>query len=89
MENETYARFGIGGNTIAQGGPITPLPDRPQHGLVLIRAGAIEDEGAVHMPIGANDEADAHRLVIVFRRQQRVGSKQRFWRTNISAFWQC
>ena len=72
MDTESYQRFGIGWDAIAERGTITPITNRVQHDLIFVRAAAIQDESAVHVSVGPNNEADAHAQIVVFRSQQWI-----------------
>lgn len=84
VDAESYQRFGIHGNAVAERGTITPEADRAQYKLVFAGTAAVEDEGAVHASVGANDEADAHAQIAGLNVQQRVRGEQGFGRTDAS-----
>ncbi len=87
-DTESYARFRVGGNAVAERGTIAPIADSAQHHLVFVGAAALQDKGAVHMSVRPNNKADAHVDFIIFNLQERVGSKQGFRWTNVSTSWQ-
>ncbi len=61
---ESYTRFGVGGNTVAECGTISPRPNGTQNSLVFRGAAAIQDKGAMHVTVRSNNEADADVQII-------------------------
>ena len=59
-DTESYKRFGIGGNAVAECGTIAPEANCAQHNLVLVGAAAVQDEGAMHVSVGSDNEADTY-----------------------------
>jgi hypothetical protein len=55
-----------------------------QHNLVFVRPATIQDEGAVHMSVGAHDEADPNMQLILLSFNQWVGREQCFRRPNFA-----
>ena len=86
---ESYLCLGIRGNAVAERGTIAPETDCAQHDLVFDGAAAFEDEGAVHVSIRTDDEADAHIEVVIMRLKHWVGSEQGLGRTNLPTSRQC
>ncbi len=85
---ESYQRFGIGGDAVAECRTISPRADRAQNDPVFTRTTAIQNKGTVHVAVGTNNEADPHAQIVIFRLQQRVGSEQGFGWADASTFWQ-
>ena len=87
-DTESYERFGIGGNAVAECRAIAPEAHRAQHNPVFVGAAAVQNEGAMHVSVGSNNEADAHLQIVILNMQQRVRGEQGLGRTDVSAFWQ-
>jgi len=62
-----YAGFGFGRNTVAEGRAITPTADGMQYCLIFARSAAIQDEGAMHASVGADNEADAYSQIFIIQ----------------------
>ena len=70
---ESYLRFGFDGNAVTECGTIAPEADRSQHNLVLAGTAAVQDESAIYVSVGSNNEADAHVQIVILHVEQRVG----------------
>lgn len=86
---ESYSRFGIGRNAIAQCRTISPQAHRAQNLPVFAPSPAVQNEGAVHVSVGSDNETDPHPQIVILSFEQWVGRKQRFRRTHVPTFRQC
>jgi hypothetical protein len=86
MDAESYQRFRIGRDAIAERRTITPEADCPQYDEIFVRATTVEDKCAMHTPIGSYNKADPHLQIVVLNVQQRIRGEQGFRRTDISTF---
>jgi hypothetical protein len=59
-----------------------------QNQLVLVHTAALEYEGAINMTIRSNNKTHANLQIVVFDRQQRVGSQEGLWGMDLSALWE-
>jgi hypothetical protein len=89
VEAESYPRFRIHGDAIAQCGTITPEADGTQHDLVFGGATTLQDEGAMHMPVCSHNKAHPHIQPVVLHMQEWVGSEQGLGGLHISTSRQC
>jgi hypothetical protein len=64
-DTESYERFGIGGNAVAEGGTITPEANGAQYNLVFDWTSTVQDQGTVHAAIGADNETDSDMQIVI------------------------
>src|SRR5208283_5528878 len=68
--------FRFGRNAVAGCGTIPPAAKRLQNVAIAKNAAALQNEGAMHAPVGTDDEADLHFGSGHCRGDQRVGGSQ-------------
>jgi hypothetical protein len=77
--------FGFGGDAVAGCGAISPGAHGLQDVTVAGESRAFQNERAVHVTIGSNNEADFHFLAVGRRRKKRIGRGQGLGRLNVFA----
>jgi hypothetical protein len=75
--------FRLRGHSVARCRTIPPGANGSQDVAVSHRTGALQDQGTMHPPIGANDEADLHFHSRIGRNQGGIRSHQSLWRPRV------
>jgi len=80
-----HFRLGVGGNSVAQSGTITPESHCIEDFAIVVRPGALQDQRAVYTAICPDNEADTDLRIGVRFFQQRIGCGQSLRRLCLSA----
>ena len=62
------------------------MANGPEHDNVFVRPIAVEDEGAVYMPVDANDKTYLDIEVVILNVEERIRGQERIGRMHDSAF---